>query len=86
MALDVLTSNSTLLVVLERLERIAGTSLAVLLRGETGVGKEVIARAIHHASHQKRGKFVAINCAGIPETLLESDLFGYEKGSFTGAS
>lgn len=86
MALDVLTLSSTLRDVLERLEKIAATNLPVLLRGETGVGKEVIARAIHHASHQKMGKFVAINCAGIPETLLEADLFGYEKGAFTGAA
>lgn len=61
------------------------THSAVLLTGETGVGKEIFAQSIHNASHRQHGPFVGINCATIPENLLESELFGYEGGSFTGA-
>lgn len=65
--------------------RVLNAGVAVLLQGETGSGKEVFARALHQASQRSKGPFVAINCAALPESLIESELFGYEEGAFTGA-
>ena len=72
--------------VLETVSRIAGKDSTVYIHGESGTGKELIAKAIHLASNRKNKPFVALNCAAIPETLLESKLFGHEKGAFTGAT
>ena len=71
--------------VFEVIRSVSSTDMTVLIEGETGTGKEMVARAIHYQSPRRDGQLVTINCAGIPETLLESELFGYEKGAFTGA-
>ena len=79
------TASPPMLSVCNVVERVAPTSVSVLLLGESGTGKEVIARALHDLSPRAGKRFVPINCAAIPETLLESELFGHEKGAFTGA-
>jgi two-component system NtrC family response regulator len=81
----IVAASEKMLAVCRIIEKVAPTSATTLLLGESGTGKELLARAIHTLSPRARKPFVAINCAAIPETLLESELFGYEKGAFTGA-
>ena len=78
--------DSSMLALIRRAEQIATSNASVLLTGESGTGKEVLARHIHRRSRRASGAFVAINCAAIPESLLESELFGHEKGAFSGAA
>jgi DNA-binding NtrC family response regulator len=78
-------SSSQIQRVFEIIHRLAKVETSVLIRGESGTGKELVARAIHFNSHRMKGPFVAVNCAAIPENLIESELFGHEKGAFTGA-
>ncbi len=82
---DLIGSSPKFRAVLADVDRIAPVDSAVLIQGETGTGKELIARAIHEASPPRNQRFVALNCAAIPSALLESELFGHEKGAFTGA-
>jgi two-component system, NtrC family, response regulator AtoC len=79
------TQSPALRAVYEQAEKAAQSSIAVLIQGETGVGKEILARAIHDRSRRAKKPFMAINCAALGESLLEGELFGYEKGAFTGA-
>ena len=82
---DMLGTSPQMQSVFSFIRKVAGTNVSVLLLGESGTGKEMAAAAIHHRSARKDGPFVAINCNAIPENLLESELFGHEKGAFTGA-
>jgi DNA-binding NtrC family response regulator len=81
----IIGSSTQITRVFEIIHRLAKVDTSVLVRGESGTGKELIARAIHYNSHRMKGPFVAVNCAAIPENLIESELFGHEKGAFTGA-
>jgi formate hydrogenlyase transcriptional activator len=83
--LDLIGSSPKFRALLTEVERVAPVDSAVLIQGETGTGKEVIARAIHEASPRRNHRFVALNCAAIPSALLETELFGHERGAFTGA-
>ena len=82
---DLIGSSAKFRVVLDQINMVAPVDSAVLVQGETGTGKEVIAQAIHDASPRRLNRFVALNCAAIPSALLESELFGHERGAFTGA-
>jgi two-component system response regulator FlrC len=86
MEAEIIAADPAILAVKNRCERVAGTGATVLLTGESGVGKDVFAKQIHQLSDRRSKPYVAINCAAIPENLLESTLFGYEKGAFTGAA
>ena len=80
-----ITAAPEMVRVARTIERVANTNVSVMLLGASGTGKELLAKGLHDASHRAKGNFVAINCAAIPENLLESELFGHEKGAFTGA-
>jgi len=81
----IIAKSSKMLKIFELIKTVAPTNATVLITGETGTGKEVVARAIHHQSKRQNKPFIATSCAALPESLLESELFGHEKGSFTGA-
>ena len=82
----IISGAPSMLAVCRMIEKVAATTATVLLLGESGTGKELLARALHESSPRSKKRFVAINCAAIPENLLESELFGYERGAFTGAT
>ncbi len=82
---DLIGAGASMREVYRRIEKVAATDISVLVTGETGTGKEVVAREIHRRSGRAQGAFVAVNCGAIPESLLESELFGHVKGAFTGA-
>src|SRR5271156_560106 len=82
---DLIGSSPNFLAVLDAINMVAPADCSVLVQGETGSGKEVVAQRIHDASQRRQNRFVAVNCAAIPGALLESELFGHERGAFTGA-
>ncbi len=83
---EIIGTSPVLQTVLSRLSKVAPTDSTVLVTGETGTGKELVARAIHRRSHRSSRAFVSVNCAAIPRDLIASELFGHEKGAFTGAT
>ena len=82
---SIISNSSRMQEVFEMIHRVANSNATVLLRGESGTGKTLVAKAIHYNSKRKKKPFVAVNCSALPETLIESELFGHEKGAFTGA-
>jgi len=82
---EIIGSCPSMMEVFRKLQRVATTDISVLITGETGTGKELIARELHRSSHRVRGPFVTVNCGAIPENLMESEMFGHVKGAFTGA-
>ena len=82
---NLISNSSAMAKTLAMVKRVSGTDASVLLRGESGTGKTLLARSIHYASPRQKGPFVIVNCAALPSNLIESELFGHEKGSFTGA-
>ena len=82
---DLIGAGASMREVYRRIDKVSGTDISVLVSGETGTGKEIVAREIHRRSSRAAGPFVAVNCGAIPESLLESELFGHVKGAFTGA-
>ena len=83
---EIIGTSDAMKEVFRRVEKVAGTDVSVLVQGETGTGKELIAREIHNRSERRKGPFITINCGAIPENLLESELFGHVRGAFTGAT
>jgi two-component system response regulator AtoC len=82
---SMVTRSEKMRQVIRHIQQVADTDLTVLIQGESGTGKELVARALHFNSHRREHPFIAVNCSALPEDLLESELFGYEKGAFTGA-
>jgi len=82
---SIISAAPEMLKVARTVERVASADVSVMLLGASGTGKELLARAVHERGHRAKGAFIAINCAAIPENLLEAELFGYERGAFTGA-
>ncbi|SAK47178.1 sigma-54-dependent Fis family transcriptional regulator [Caballeronia ptereochthonis] len=83
---ELCTGDARMQDIVERVRKVIGKNIPILIGGETGAGKEMLARAIHRDSPRRAGPFVAVNCASLPETLIESELFGYAQGAFTGAA
>ena len=83
---NVITQNSDMLKILWKLKQVKDSSISILLEGDTGTGKDLVAKAIHYSSNRKNQKFVPVNCAALPESLFESELFGHRKGAYTGAA
>ncbi|MBE0482498.1 MAG: sigma-54-dependent Fis family transcriptional regulator [Bacterioplanes sp.] len=82
----IIGSCEPMLLLFKKISKVAPTDATVLILGESGTGKELVAKALHNQSHRKQGQIISVNCAAIPETLIESELFGHEKGAFTGAN
>ncbi len=82
---NIITASHDMLDILDRVLQVKDSSISILIEGETGTGKDLLAKAIHYNSNRKDRRFVSVNCAALPETLLESELFGYKRGAFTGA-
>lgn len=82
---QIISQNEKMLEIFDLIKKVANTSTHILITGESGTGKELVARSIHHQGNRKAGSFVAINCAAIPPELMESEMFGHERGAFTGA-
>ena len=83
---EIIGSNDGLDRAIEKAVRVSPTDITVLVTGESGVGKEAFPKIIHQLSHRKHNKFIAVNCGAIPEGTIDSELFGHEKGAFTGAT
>src|SRR5262249_51456436 len=83
---EIVGTSDPLKAVLTRIAKVAPTDSTVFISGETGTGKELLARAVHKRSHRSARAFVSVNCAALPPTLISSELFGHEKGAFTGAA
>ncbi len=83
---ELIGDSGTMKAIEAQISRVAGTNATVLIRGESGSGKELVARALHYSSPRREGPFICLNCAALTETLLESELFGHERGAFTGAT
>jgi len=82
---SIITRNKSMLEMLARVQQVVQANISITIEGETGSGKDLLAKAIHYSSNRKDRKFISVNCAALPETLLESELFGHKKGAFTGA-